>query len=84
MNVCSAFYIILGDDYNSYSNALETLECDNLNDRRVKLCGNFAPKSVKNQRYSSWFSVKTGSTMIQNEFNPVMTRTDMPNRPAED
>ena len=81
-----ALYIILGDDYSSYTNALETLECDNLNDRRVKLCGNFARKSVKNQRYSSWFSVNTapppiiktrhGSTKIQNEFNPVMTRTD--------
>ena len=28
-----ALFIILGDDYSSYANALDTLECENLNDR---------------------------------------------------
>ena len=81
-----AFYIILGDDYSSYDNALDTLECENLNERRVQLCKKFAQKSVKNQRYSNWFTLNTdpppsiktrqGSTKTQLKYNPVMTRTD--------
>ena len=32
-----ALYIILGEGYIDYDNALETLSCDNLNTRRVKM-----------------------------------------------
>ena len=39
-----ALYIILGDQYFSYENALEILECQNLDERRIKLCENFAKK----------------------------------------
>jgi hypothetical protein len=42
-----ALYIILGDDYISYDQALELLECDNLEERRVKLCDNFAKRHIK-------------------------------------
>ena len=45
-----ALYIILGDDYTSYDDALDTLECDNLDMRRVKLCENFAKKDFKNPK----------------------------------
>ena len=45
-----ALYIILGDDYTSYDDALDTLECDNLDVRRVKLCENFAKKSISESK----------------------------------
>ena len=75
---------ILGDAYSSV-HALNTLECENMNDRRIKLCENFADKSVKTQRYSSLFSVNTAPphtikarsepTKIPNDFDQVMPRT---------
>ena len=46
-------YIILGEDYTSYAAALDTLECDNLDVRRDKLCENFAKKALKNPKYGS-------------------------------
>ena len=48
-----ALYIILGEDYTSYAAALDTLECDNLDVRRDKLCENFAKKALKNPKYVS-------------------------------
>ena len=45
-----AFYIILGDHYVSYDSALDKLECQSHVDRRIKLCENFANKSLKNPR----------------------------------
>ena len=47
--------IILQDDYSSYENALETLNLDNLKDRRKKLSINFAKKSLKNQKTKYMF-----------------------------
>ena len=55
-DVRCALYIILGDNYESYDNALESLECDNLNQRRIKLCENFAKKAAKHPKYKNWFS----------------------------
>ena len=81
-----AMYIILGDNYVSYDNALDILECENLDDRRVKLCENFAKKSLKNSRYKSWFCANNSppptintrheATKVHTMFNPIMTRTD--------
>ena len=52
----TAFYVILGERYTTYGRALEVLNCDTLQDRRVKLCTNFATKALKHPKYSSWFS----------------------------
>ena len=81
-----ALYIILGDQYLSYENALETLECQNLDERRKKLCENFAKKSLKNPRYKTWFcannapppsiNTRQEATRTPTMFNPVETRTD--------
>ena len=81
-----ALYIILGDQYFSYENALEILEVQNLDERRRKLCENFAKKSLKNPRYKTWFSANTTPPPTINTrheanktptmFNPVVTRTN--------
>ena len=80
-----AMYIILGDDYNGYDHALDVLECDNLDDRRVKLCENFAKKAFKSPKCQNWFTAnddplptlntRTGETKMRNALKPIMTRT---------
>ena len=40
-----ALHIIMGDNYKDYSNALQTLNCETLNTRRVRLCEKFARKA---------------------------------------
>ena len=51
----SAFCIILGDQYRSYSSSLKTLKMDTLYSRRNKLCKKFARKAAKNVKFSQWF-----------------------------
>ena len=51
----SAFYVILGEKYGNYENALITLGKETLDARRVKLCEKFARKTVRNPRYANWF-----------------------------
>ena len=53
----SAFHIILGSNYQSYSSALKVLGMETLNSRRTKLCKKFATKSVKNSKFKKWFKV---------------------------
>ena len=71
--------------HESYESALDTLESDNVNDRRIKLCQNFAKKSFKHPHYTNWFceseevlpNIETrgdGSRKI-NKLKPVQTRT---------
>jgi hypothetical protein len=81
-----ALYIILGEDYLSYAHALDMLECDNLHDRRHRLCENFAKKSLKNPHYTNWFCVneeipptvktRNEATRKRTMFKPVQTRTN--------
>ena len=81
-----ALYIILGESYISYDNSLNHLECQNLDERRIQLCGNFAKQSLKNARYNTLFSANNApppnintryeDTKVQTILNPVMTRTD--------
>ena len=51
----SAFYIILGRDYESYDKALAFLGRETLEARRVHLCQKFAKKTIKNPKYANWF-----------------------------
>ena len=81
-----ALYIILGDDYISYDQALELLECDNLEERRVKLCDNFAKKAYTNEKYRNWFTIndepiptlntRSAENRVRNVLKPINTRTD--------
>ena len=50
-----ALYIILGSNYTCYSDALDLLEVDSLQNRRSKICEKFAKKCLNSQRYSRWF-----------------------------
>ena len=51
----TAFAVILGSDYGSYRNALSILNMETLSDRRHNLCVKFAQKSLKHEKYNSWF-----------------------------
>ena len=82
----SAFYVILGQKYESYSNALQVLKSETLEERRVKLCKNFAKKSAKHPRYKNWFCESTETEQskktrkknweIKSKYNHVQYRTD--------
>ena len=50
-----AFNIILGHEYTSYSNALDILNSESLELRRVRLCEKFAKKSSEHQKYQTRF-----------------------------
>jgi hypothetical protein len=74
----SAFSIILGDEYQSYSSALDDLNLDTLVARRDSLCLKFAVKSSAHPTHSQWFK-KTGDapdTRNRNLYQPVWTRTN--------
>ena len=81
-----ALYIILGEEYTHYDQALTMLDCDNLNERRVKLCDKFAKKALKSPRYEHWFTynneplptlnTRGAENRVRTMFKPVQTRTD--------
>ena len=79
-----ALHIILGETYGDYKNALQTLNCETLNTRRVKLCENFAKKASKSIRFSNWFTLNTTQPTITTrkhmktniKYLPVQTRTN--------
>ena len=70
--------------YTSYDAALDTLECDNLDVRRDKLCENFAKKAFKNPKYTNWFCIddsvpqnmntRSDAIIIIRYLKPVHTR----------
>ena len=51
----SAAHIILGEEYESYRQAIKTLGLDSLVDRREKLCLKFALKAEKHNKFVKWF-----------------------------
>ena len=53
-----ALRIILKQDYVDYNHALKTTGLETLNDRRQKLCLNFAKKCVRNEQTKKMFPVK--------------------------
>ena len=79
-----ALYIILGQNYISYSHALDKIGWKKLEQRRIKLCEKFARKASKNSKYQEWFcktkptSVKTrnANKKLKLQYLPVETRTE--------
>ena len=74
----TAFHIILGEKYKSYTAALKTLRMDTLNSRRIKLCKKFATKSAKNSKFSKWFKVNDKPSITrhkQPKYCQVYSRT---------
>ena len=51
---CS-LYVILGNAYGSYRQALKTLNLENLEHRRTKLCLKFGLKAEKHEKFQKWF-----------------------------
>ena len=81
-----ALYIILGEQYLNYEHARNLLNCEDLNERRLKLCENFVKKAAKSHKFKSWFSesvvvppsvhTRGNEIKIIPKFKPVHTRTD--------
>ena len=80
-------YIIMGNDYTNYNNALNYLGTEKLSKRRSNLCLSFALKCEKNLKYRNWFALSEPAeapipnTRSDNEYSstkyiPVATRTD--------
>ena len=63
----SALHIILGDEYISYRNAIRTLDLDDLETRRNKLCLKFVKKCEKSDKFSNWFKLNTQSVNTRQE-----------------
>ena len=74
----SALAIILGSSYSSYNSALDFLDLESLEDRRDRLCLNFALKCESDPKHSKWFlkSADGPSTRNKVTYKPVWTRTD--------
>ena len=69
--------IVLGTNYESYQDALEVLQLDTLENRRVQLCLRFALKAEKHKKFKHWFkpNVKTTVTRLkQTKYVPVISK----------
>ena len=64
---CAA-HIILGSNYSSYQDALETLQLDSLEHRRKSLALRFAIKAERHSKFKAWFKPA---------IKPVNTRAKM-------
>ena len=53
--------IIFQEKYKDYKSALETIDLEPLEDRRVNICLTFAKKCVKNPKTKSMFPIKTSN-----------------------
>ena len=51
----TAFHVILGCNYSSYSSALKFLSMKKLSERRGQLCLKFALKCEKHPKFKKWF-----------------------------
>ena len=51
----TAFHVILGSNYTSYSSALKMLKMKKLSERRGQLCLKFALKCEKHSKFKKWF-----------------------------
>lgn len=69
----TAFAVILGRSYISYEQALEELEMESLEDRRLDLCISFAKKAQKHEKFQNWFELSDALTPTT--YQPVPCRT---------
>ena len=70
-----ALKVILGKQFKTYEDALETLKLDKLETRRKQLCLSFATKTAKNLKYSSWFQLIHNNTRSGLKYYVPVTRT---------
>ena len=64
----SFLHIILDKNYTNYDSALEKLEMETLEERRTRICQNFATKASKHPKHQSWFKTN----------EPIATRSVKP------
>ena len=48
-------YIALGQNYTCYQSALDTLELETLEERRLQLCKTFAKRASEHPKHQKWF-----------------------------
>ena len=75
-----ALYIIIGDQYLSYADALDKANLDSL-DTREGLCLKFAKKAVKDVKHKNWFKPKPQlpTRLIQDKyFKPMAQANEQP------
>ena len=63
----AALHIILGFSYSTYMEALESLNIESLETRRVKLCSKFAHKAVKHEKFKNWFKINETPSRTRQE-----------------
>ena len=69
--------IVLGHEYGSYKSALEVLELENLDSRRIILCLNFALKAENRKKFQHWFkpNLKNSITRLKpSKYIPVAAK----------
>ena len=73
-----AFSIILGFNYSGYNQAMPELKMETLQDRRIKLCTNFASKALKHDRYKKWFIESIPNHRVNTRNRPPAKRLKEP------
>ena len=63
----TAFHVILGRSYTSYSSALKILKMKKLSERRGKLCLKFALKCEKHSKFKKWFKPREKNLSTRNK-----------------
>ena len=81
-----ALFIILGEQYTHYTNALELVNCESLEDRRKKICEKFVRKSAKHPKYQNWFrmdanlandkNTRKAKKSLKQKYHSVQYRTE--------
>ena len=81
-----ALFIILGEQYTHYAQALELVNCESLEDRRKKICEKFVKKAASHPKYQNWFrmdsnlandkNTRKAKTHLKQKYHPVQCRTE--------
>ena len=61
-------YIIFGDKYENYTNALKLFGLETLETRRKNICLKFANRADKHKKHTNWFKIKPNTyTRLKSE-----------------
>ena len=77
----TALHIIIGSEYTSYKQALNTLNLKPLSVRREDVCLKFAKQALKSPKFSKWFSKNANHSPTMETrgskplLKPIQTRT---------
>ena len=74
----AALHIILGDNYLSYKNALQSVNLTSLESRREQICLKFARRASKHPKHNKWFKANTMNVNTRQEktrYCEVVART---------